>query len=54
MKKQQAINWANHFPTNINLWYGVIKFNDKYVVYDSNHFKRHPNLIKQIIYKTND
>lgn len=52
MKKQEAIDWANHFPNNKYLWFGVIKFNKKYIVYSSNHFKKYPNLIKEIIYKT--
>ncbi len=52
MTKKEAIEWADHFPTNENLWYGVIKFNRGYIVYPSNHFKRHPNLAARIVYKT--
>ncbi len=53
MTKQDAIDWANHFPSNEKLWFGVIAFNNKFVVYDSTHFKRNPILVKQIIYKSN-
>jgi 23S rRNA C2498 (ribose-2'-O)-methylase RlmM len=52
MNKEEAIEWTNHFATNENLWFAVIKFNDGYVVYDSNHFKRYPSLINKIIYTT--
>lgn len=50
MTKKEAIEWANHFPTNQNLWYCVLPFNNGFIVCDSNHIKRHPNLEKKIVY----
>jgi hypothetical protein len=50
MTKKEAIKWADHFPRNENLWFGVLPFNDGYIVYDSNHIKRHPSLEKKIVY----
>ena len=54
MTKKEAIKWANHFPRNECLWFGVIKFNDGYVVYDSNHINRHPSLLNKIVYTTKE
>ena len=54
MTKKEAIEWANHFPRNENLWFAVIKFNDGYIVCDSNHFNRHPSLLNKIVYTTKE
>lgn len=50
--KKEAIEWAEHFPTNENLWYVVCPHNDGYVVYSNTHFKFYPT--KKIIYSTRD
>ena len=50
MTKKEAIKWADHFPINQNLWYGVYKMNNYYVVGCSGYFKRNPHV--KIIYKT--
>ena len=52
MTFNEAKKWADSRTQNAELYFVVLKFNNKYIVYDSNHIKRNPSLKSKILYNS--